>query len=162
MTAAGTHPRGGAALCALTLALLAAAGCDGASERSISAGDPSGIAVGLHRGPTLELKPHGQYFVDGESTATPRNRLPERLERTSDANGGDRVLQLVAYEGVVGYDVLMALQAAREAGYEQVEAIADYPADGRRPDVGSLKRWSQDLTKQSRPVVTVPDSARGR
>jgi hypothetical protein len=167
MTGSGARPGVGATFCALALGLLAAAGCagssgHGSSGHGASPGGTSGIAVGLRRGPTLEVRPHGRYFVDGERIATSREALPERLGRTPGDHDGGKVLQLVAYEGVAGYDVITALQAAREAGFEQVEAVADYPADDPAPDVKSLKRWSQDLARWSRPVVAVPDSSRRR
>lgn len=162
MTGSGARPGVAGTYSSLALVLLVAAGCAGSSGHDTSPRGAPGIVVGLHGGPTLEVRPHGRYFVDGERMATSRQGLPERLEGTSGGQDGGKVLQLVTYEGVVGYDVIMALQAAREAGFEQVEAIAGYPADDPAPDVKSLKRWSQDLTRQSRPVVAVPDSIRTR
>lgn len=110
-----------------TILFTAAVGC---AEPAL---DTSVPAVSLH------VAPGGIYHIDGDPNPVPVDDLPGRLAaRLPDSQAP--LIRVLAEPGVVGYDVALAFQAARRAGYRHAEGVADYT-----PGATNDKRWEQEL-----------------
>lgn len=127
-----------AARAALVGGLLLVAGCaDGSISGDVSP-DQAVVGTALPAA-TLQISQGGVYRLDPASPAVPVQNLAARL-REHRPGTGSRVLQILAEPGVVGYDVVLATNAAREAGYHQVHGIAEYV-----PGAANQKTWTQNL-----------------
>lgn len=130
-------------LCVLLgIALLA---CTDADDRA--AGDPfsgSIAAADLPAATTVvHVAPGGEYRLNNDPAPVAAERLGEQLRARKGA-AGQPVLEILAEPGVVGYDVVLVVNAARSAGYSRVQGVAEY-----QPGSANDKQWSQELHPQS-------------
>jgi biopolymer transport protein ExbD len=136
----------------LTIAFGAAA-CDSQDQRAPSA--PAAQTAAAAEGLKLRIKPGGQYFVAGESSALTAEQLAARLKREDPSRFG-RAVYVLSDPGIVGYDVVLAMNAAQDAGFTHAEGLANYrerATNGTRPEP-----WEMDLSRQTRTVAA--DTAR--
>jgi len=125
------------------LATILGAACDSQDQHapSATAAQTATAAEGLK----LRIKPGGQYFVAGESRVLTAEQLAARLKREDPTRFGKSVYVL-SEPGIVGYDVVMAMNAAQDAGFTRAEGLANYREDatsGVRPSP-----WEMDLSRQ--------------
>jgi beta-lactamase regulating signal transducer with metallopeptidase domain len=107
---------------------------------------------------TLTIAPHGQYALSGQSV--PVDQLEQRLQAIYTSRSGERVLHVEAREGVVGYDVVVATNAARQAGVRRISGIAAV-AENDTPGAPVVeRRWEQTLSPlDTLGMTTRPDTA---
>jgi hypothetical protein len=152
------HSSGRALRSAVTATLLVSASlvtvaCDrSAADRLPTDARPQAAAVAPAE-VNLFIRPGGEYRIGGEDAPFREAQLSERLRAAyTNAPAGARVLNVYAYEGVVGYDVIMALDAARENGVERAHGTADY-SDSEQSR-SQWKRWEQKLgASEARPIA---------
>jgi hypothetical protein len=126
----------------LTLALGSAA-C-GSRERAASA--PGAQSVGSADGLKLRIRPGGRYFVADEPGALTAEQLAARLRSEDPARFG-KSIHILGDPGIVGYDVVMATNAAGEAGFTRATGVANY-----REDAGQgarLETWETELRRRA-------------
>jgi hypothetical protein len=98
------------------------------------------------------IHPGGEYRIGGEGASFRVERLSERLGSAySRAPARERTLNVYAYKGVVGYDVVMAVNTARANGVTQVRAISNYGDSGLNRL--QWKRWDLKLDPADAQVV---------
>jgi biopolymer transport protein ExbD len=132
--------------------VLAVAACD--SRRGIAdqgtglrAASPSENVV------TIRVHGKGRYAVDDAKNLGERD-LGSVLSRKYAARPGTKVVRVLGYPGVSGYDVVLAVNAARAAGARRVDGIADFSEDG---STGNHKTWSEEI--EPLPASASPDTA---
>ncbi len=93
---------------------------------------------------TLTIAPHGQYALNGQPV--PLHQLEQRLQGVYTSRSGERVLHVKTREGIVGYDVVVATNAARQAGVRRISGVAAV-ADNDTPGAPVVeRRWEQVLS----------------
>lgn len=130
-------------LCTALAALTFAAACGSPDQRAPSA--PAAQTAVAAEGLKLRIKPGGRYFVADESSALTAEQLATRLKREDPSRFGESVYVL-SDPGIVGYDVVLAMNAAQDAGFTRAEGLANYREDaasGVRPSP-----WEMDLSRQ--------------
>jgi hypothetical protein len=131
----------------LLVTLLAAcnpdAGAAPPAEEPLFTSAPSDAAV-----PIIRIRPHGLYFIGNDPAAVPEDQLPSRIQEAVSAHpsGNERTLRVLAYPGVLGYDLAVVTNAARAVDVQRIEGIAEYTDDAsplrKRTE---WKRWVHDL-----------------
>jgi TonB family protein len=106
---------------------------------------------------TLTIAPRGQYALNGQPV--PVHQLAQRLQGIYTSRSGERVLHVEAREGVVGYDVVVATNAARQAGVRRISGVAAV-AENDTPGAPVVeRRWEQTLSPlDTLGMTTRPDT----
>ncbi|CAN5749215.1 hypothetical protein BH23GEM3_BH23GEM3_20380 [soil metagenome] len=130
-------------------ALISAAGCDVGSQRR-SAADEAALLTGPvgEVVPTVRIKPGSRYYVGNDQFPVSATHLSGQIRAfyTVDDAQGVRVLRVLAYQGVGGYDATIVTNAARDAGVHRIEGIAEYTDDASAIRQRLVwKRWEHDL-----------------
>lgn len=139
-----------------TAALVLAAACKTQEAQltpeHLTAADrsPEGVA--------LRVKLGGLYYVGSEAAPTRAAQLDERIRGESARRAAPPVLYVFADPGVVGYDVVLAVNAARRAGIREVHGIAGYTDDQSPAARAGWKKWSMDLTRDDVDAPPLPDT----
>lgn len=142
------------AVCALVITLLMAAACDSreaaiaAPSSAVRAASPSENVV------TIRVLGKEQYALE-EGKKLSAGGLKAAVASRYSRGSGTRVVRVLGYPGITGYDVVLAVNAAREAGARRVDGIADYSDDG---STGNHKVWSEAI--EPLPASARPDTAR--
>jgi protein TonB len=107
---------------------------------------------------TLTIAPRGQYALNGQPV--PVHQLAQRLPEMYSSHSGEWVLHVKALEGVVGYDVVVATNAARQAGVRRISGVAAV-AENDTPGAPVVeRRWEQVLSPlDTTGTGTIPDTA---
>lgn len=135
-------------VCTVMAALTIGAACGSPDQRAPSA--PAAQTAAAAEGLKLRIKPGGKYFVADDGSALTAEQLAARLKREDPSRFGSSVYVL-SEPGIVGYDVVMAMNAAQDAGFTRAEGLANYREDatsGVRPSP-----WEMDLSRQRSRVV---------
>ena len=90
---------------------------------------------------TIKVHGKGRYEI-GEAKNLGERDLQTALSRKYAARSGTKVVRVLGYPGVTGYDVVLAVNAARAAGARRVDGVADYSEDGA---TGIYKTWSEEI-----------------
>ena len=90
---------------------------------------------------TIKVLGSGKYAVDA-ATGIGQGQLQSAVASRYAGGSGTRVVRVLGYPGVTGYDVVMAVNAARAAGARRVDGIAEYTDDGSS---GNNKVWSEPM-----------------
>jgi len=132
---------------------LLAVGCDRrAGDPLLTGPDPRMAATSAPGEINIFIHPGGEYRIGGEGASFRVERLSERLGSAySRAPARERTLNVYAYKGVVGYDVVMAVNTARANGVTQVRAISNYGDSGLNRL--QWKRWDLKLDPADAQVV---------
>lgn len=126
----------------------------GGETRSVA----DAAAPGKHEPVTLTIAPRGQYAINEQPV--PVYQLAQRLQGIYTSRSGERVLHVKAREGVVGYDVVVASNAARQAGVRRISGVAEVAENGMLGAAVVKRRWEQILSpldhdkKQENPSST--------
>lgn len=106
---------------------------------------------------TVEVQEQSKYKVDGAGTVS-ATELPATIRRSYARGGaGTKVMRVLGHPGVTGYDVVLAINAAREAGARRVDGIAEYSPG--EPNA-SQKIWSEPMEPLSPSLSAAqPDTA---
>ncbi len=127
---------------ALGVALLATVGACDSGQQEISASGSSLPAVSPSENVvTIRVFPNGKYGVD-EARNLGVNDLKGVFAQHYGQRSGTRVVRVLGSLGVTGYDVVMAVNAARAAGARRVDGVANYSEDG---STGNREVWSEPL-----------------
>jgi beta-lactamase regulating signal transducer with metallopeptidase domain len=119
---------------------------------------------------TLWIAPPGTYHLQApESAAIPQPQLGASLRTALARTGEPSVLNVRAIKGVVGYNYVMVIHAACEAGVTRIHAVHDIPAASR--DVSAAPAETREVRNiepecgqiRTTPVTrdTLPNPARG-
>jgi len=132
--------------------ILAASACD-SRDRAIAA-PGSGLRAASPSENVVTIRVHGkgQYAVDEAKGLGPGDLQPT-VARKYAARPGTKVVRVLGYPGVSGYDVVVAVNAARAAGARRVDGVADYSDDG---STGNHKTWSEAI--EPLPASERPDT----
>lgn len=131
-------------LLALTFGTL---GCTSQDEHLPSTAAPAAQSASAAKGMKIQIRPGGQYFLAGKPDVLTADQLAERLRGTDPADFG-KAIYVVSYPGVVGYDVVLAMNAAQDAGFTRAEGLVNYrdePSAGPAPSP-----WQMDLSRSMR------------
>jgi hypothetical protein len=81
---------------------------------------------------TVWIAPPGTYHLQApESAAIPQPELGAALRTALARSGEPSVLNVRAIKGVVGYNYVMVIHAACEAGVARIDAVGEIPAASR-------------------------------
>jgi beta-lactamase regulating signal transducer with metallopeptidase domain len=118
---------------------------------------------------TVWIAPPGTYHLQApESAAIPQPQLGAALRTALARSGEPSVLNVRAIKGVVGYDFVMMVHAACEAGVTRIDAVGDIPASTRDvsaapAEMREVRNIEQECTRiRTGPVTrdTLPNPAR--
>lgn len=150
------------------IAILAVQGCQSTSDRPITGTAhsvaSSNLAVAHAAEGRLTLRviadstSQQRYLFAADSTPIGLAELTNRLEAARRAAPEQTTLEIYTYPGALGYDVLMAMNAAREAGVGRVEGIADFSDDDGKLAREEWKQWSRNLAADG-PGAARPDTS---
>ncbi len=136
-----------ALLSTLSASLLVTAAC--------SLGRP---AVAATERVTVWIAPPGTYHLQApESPAIPQPQLGAALRTALARTGEPSVLNVRAIKGVVGYNYVMAVHAACEAGVARIDFVGDIPAASR--DVSAApadRREVRNIEPECAQIRTTP------
>lgn len=128
---------------ALLTLTFGASGCGPQDDRAPSAPAAARSEIAA-TGLQLRIKPGGQYFVAGDPDALTAEQLSKRLRRENPAQFR-RSVYILSDPGVVGYDVILAVNAAQDAGFTRAEGLANYREGASTgPDPSP---WEMDLSR---------------
>lgn len=117
------------------------------SERTGLPAEP-GATAAADIGLTVRARPGGQYFVGTDQDPVNERQLADRLRR-EDPERYERAIHVLGYQGVVGYDVVVLMNAAQDAGFTRAAGVANYRDEpssaGPYPE-----RWEMDLSQPRR------------
>ena len=140
---------------ALPLALLATVGACDSREQEIAAPGSSLPAVSPSENVvTIRAFGKGKYGVDAATNLSAKD-LQGVFAKHYAQRSGTRVVRVLGSPEVTGFDVVVAVNAARAAGARRVDGIADYSEDG---STGNRKVWSEPIEPLSASVAK--DTAR--
>lgn len=91
---------------------------------------------------TVRVQGQGRYVIDSMEGIVTEKDLPSAVAARYEGGSGQRVVRVLGYPGVTGYDVVLAVNAARAAGARRVDGVADYSEDGSS---GNNKVWSEPM-----------------
>lgn len=135
---------------ALALAALVLAGCQDAGAGEAPGG---GImeARASEGGVAIRVTPDGHYFVGEDESPVTQDGIAARLKAAADATPADqRTAHFRIYTGTEGYHVVLALNAAIDAGFARATGIKNY-TDDQSP--GARRQWTRledmDLASQA-------------
>lgn len=101
---------------------------------------------------TVEVQKQGSYHVEGVGQVPPAELAATMGALYERGGKSTRVIRVLGHPGVMGYDVVLAINAAREAGARRVDGIAEYTPG--EPNA-SHKLWSEPLEPLS-PSLSAP------
>lgn len=136
----------------LAVGLLAVAAC-GADPNARE--EPEVVPPGEVRDAVvLRVQPDEVYRLGEEPLRA--EELSGRLSRALRDADGNRTLRLYADQGVTGYDVVLAMNAARDAGFREVIGVSEYADDPATR--ARWVAWQADL-RSGRGGPITPDTA---
>lgn len=140
---------------ALAVALVATAGaCDSRQQEISSSGSALPAVSPSENVVTVRAFGRGKYGLDG-ATSLGVKELDAAFARRYAQRSGTRVVRVLSSPEVTGYDIVMAVNAARAAGARRVDGVADYSEDG---STGNRKVWSEPI--EPLPASVAMDTAR--
>jgi hypothetical protein len=107
---------------------------------------------------TVSIAPPGTYHLQAtESAAIPQPQLGAALRTALARTGEPSVLNVRAIKGVVGYDYVMMVHAACEAGVTRIDFAGDIPAGSRDASAGPAEmRGVDDIAPECTTIRTTP------
>jgi len=149
-----------------TRALLSGLGASLFITTACSMGRPAAAAT---ERVTVWIAPPGTYHLQAtESAAIPQPQLGAALRTALARSGEPSVLNVRAIKGVVGYNYVMVIHAACEAGVTRIDAVHEIPAASRDvsaapAETREVRNIEQECTEiRTAPVTrdTLPNPAR--
>jgi hypothetical protein len=140
---------------ALAVALVAtAAACDSRQQEISASGSGLPAVSPSENVVTIRAFGKGKYGVDAAGNLTV-TELDTVFARRYAQRPGTRVVRVLSSPDVTGYDIVMAVNAARAAGARRVDGVVEYSEDG---STGNRKVWSEPIEPLSAPAAK--DTAR--
>lgn len=133
--------------------ILTAAACDSRDRAVAAPGSALRKTSPSENVVTVRVHGKGRYEVEDAKNLGERDLQPA-LSRKYAERSGTKVVRVLGYPGVTGYDVVLAVNAARAAGARRVDGVADFSDDG---STGNHKTWSEAI--EPLPASERPDTA---
>lgn len=138
------------AACAVALIVTAAVTACGPGEAVLSLDEAAHLSeTAPPGGMTVHVDGNGLYRIDEAVAQVGIYDVATRLRRHYTGRAAGTTIRVVSYERATGYDLSLALHAARAAGVSELEGIAYLPSDDGRTRV---ERWRQSLEASAHPV----------